>query len=144
MNFLLPPGNKGLTINTTEQILYTYIFILNCRYIQYIKLEFFLLTLNMLTFIIIYFNKKRSSPLVVLLGKEFWKCAANLQENAHATVWFQRSCYVTLLKSHFGMSVLLKICSIFSKQLFIRTPMEGCFNKKSITDIWQGPKNVSG
>ena len=35
--------------------------------------------------------------------------------------------FVTLLKSHFGMGFLLKICCIFSEHLFKRTPMEGCF-----------------
>ena len=39
--------------------------------------------------------------------KVLWKYAANLQENTHAEVQFQRSCFATLLKSHFGMSVLL-------------------------------------
>ena len=32
-----------------------------------------------------------------------------------------------LLKSHFGMGVLLQICCIFSEHLFIRTPLDGCF-----------------
>ena len=31
-----------------------------------------------------------------------------------------------LCKSHFGMGVLLQICYIFSKHLFLRTPLEGC------------------
>ena len=35
------------------------------------------------------------------------KYAVNLQENKHAEVWFQKSCLATLLKSHFGMGVLL-------------------------------------
>ena len=29
--------------------------------------------------------------------------------------------------SHFGMCVLLDICNIFSKHLFLRTPLTGCF-----------------
>ena len=33
---------------------------------------------------------------------------------------------VTLLKSHFGMGVLLYICCIFSEHLFLRTPLDGC------------------
>ena len=37
--------------------------------------------------------------------KVFWKYAANLQENTE--VRFQQSCKATLLKSHFGMGVLL-------------------------------------
>ena len=42
----------------------------------------------------------RSSPV-------FWKYAANLQGNTHANMWFQESCNATLLKSHFGMGILL-------------------------------------
>ena len=38
-----------------------------------------------------------------------------------------RSCKVTLLKSHFGMGVLLYICCIFSEHLFLKTPVDGCF-----------------
>ena len=30
-------------------------------------------------------------------------------------------CDTTLLKSHFGMGVLLKICCIFSERLFLKT-----------------------
>ena len=33
----------------------------------------------------------------------------------------------TLLKSHFGIGVLLQICCIFLEHLFIRTHMECCF-----------------
>ena len=36
-------------------------------------------------------------------------------------------CKATLLKSHFGMGILLKICCIFSEHLFLRTPLDGCF-----------------
>ena len=32
-----------------------------------------------------------------------------------------------LLKSHFGMGVLLQICWIFSQHLFLKTPLEGYF-----------------
>ena len=54
------------------------------------------------------------------LEKVFWKYTANLQENAHAT----------LLKSHFGMGVLLQICCMISEHLFLRTPLKGYLNKK--------------
>ena len=37
----------------------------------------------------------------------FWKYVANLQENTHAEVWFQWSCFATLLKLHFGVGVHL-------------------------------------
>ena len=33
----------------------------------------------------------------------------------------------TLLKSHFGMDIVLLICCVFSEQLFIRTTLDGCF-----------------
>ena len=35
------------------------------------------------------------------------KYEAHLLENTHVQVWFQLSCFATLLKSHFGMGVLL-------------------------------------
>ena len=37
------------------------------------------------------------------------------------------SCFATLLKSNFGMGVLLQICCIFSEHFFVRTPLDGCF-----------------
>ena len=46
--------------------------------------------------------------------KMFRKHSANLQENTHAEVRFQKSCKGTLLKLHFGMGFLLQICCIFS------------------------------
>ena len=39
--------------------------------------------------------------------KVFWTCATNSQENTRVKVRFQHSCFATLLKSHFGMGVLL-------------------------------------
>ena len=33
----------------------------------------------------------------------------------------------TLLKSHFGMGVVLYICCIFSEHFLLRTPIGGCF-----------------
>ena len=35
--------------------------------------------------------------------------------------------FATLLKLHFGMSVLPFICYIFSEHLFLRTPLDSCF-----------------
>ena len=32
---------------------------------------------------------------------------------------FNKSCFATLLKSHFGMGFLLKICCMFSEYLFL-------------------------
>ena len=54
-------------------------------------------------------QKNWSSPPEVLLGK------------------------ATLLKSHFGMGVLLQICCIFSEHLFLKTPMKGYFWKKQLS-----------
>ena len=42
-----------------------------------------------------------------ILGKVFWKYAANLQKNTHTEVWFQERCFATLFKSHMGMNVHL-------------------------------------
>ena len=42
-----------------------------------------------------------------ILGKVFWKYAANLQKNTHTEVWFQERCFATLFKSHMGMDVHL-------------------------------------
>ena len=61
------------------------------------------------------------------LEKIFWKCAANLQENTHAEVWFQQSCFATLLRSHLGIFFFLQTCCIISDHLFKRTNLEGCF-----------------
>ena len=46
-----------------------------------------------------------------------WKYAANLPEHIYDEVWFQKSCFATLLKSHFVMGVLLYIDCIFSEHL---------------------------
>ena len=54
----------------------------------------------------------QKSPLVGVLIKSCWKCAANLQDNTSADARFQESCFATLLKSHFGMAVLLQIFCI--------------------------------
>ena len=47
-------------------------------------------------------------------------CSKNMQQ-------IYRSCFATLLKSHFRMVVLLQICCIFSERLFLKTPLGGCF-----------------
>ena len=38
-----------------------------------------------------------------------------------------QNCFATVLKSHFGMGVLLYICCIFSEHLFIKITIKGCF-----------------
>ena len=45
----------------------------------------------------------------------------SLQNNGNIT------CLATLLKSHFGMGVLLYICCVYSEHLFLRTPLDSCF-----------------
>ena len=51
--------------------------------------------------------------------RSYRRCFENTQEicHIHAEVWFQQSS--TLLKSYFGMGVLLSICSIFSEQKLV-------------------------
>ena len=61
------------------------------------------------------------------------KCSENMQQIYRTSiskydfnkVALQR--YKTLLKSHFGMGVLLQICYIFSEHLFLGAPLDGCF-----------------
>ena len=66
------------------------------------------------------------------------RCSDNMQQIYRRTpmpkcnynkveVQFQLSCKATLLKSHFGMGFLLYICCIFSKHLFLRTPLDSRF-----------------
>ena len=43
-------------------------------------------------------------------------------------------CKATLLKSHFGMGILLQICCIFSEHLFLRTTLGGCFRIAHLLD----------
>ena len=54
------------------------------------------------------------------------KCSENMQQIYKKTP-MPKCCRATLLKSHFGMGVLLQICCIFSKHLFLGTPLGGCF-----------------
>ena len=49
-----------------------------------------------------------------------------------------------LLKSHFGMSVLLYICYIFSEHLFLETPLDGCFWITIMKHLAQRKKLVRG
>ena len=39
----------------------------------------------------------------------------------------QKRCFANLLKSRFGMAVFLQFCRIFSEQLLLKKPLEGCF-----------------
>ena len=60
----------------------------------------------------------------VLLGKGVLKiCSKFTGEHPR---WSAFS-ITTLFKSHFGISVLLQICCIFSEHLLLGTPLGGCF-----------------
>ena len=61
------------------------------------------------------------------------------ERNTHAEVRFQLSYKATLLKSHFGMGVLLYFYSLFSEHLFLNTSK---YQKKSIYD--NGIRNMLG
>ena len=47
------------------------------------------------------------SPWEVFLRKVALKICSKLTREQHAKVWFQQTCFATLLKSHFVMCVLL-------------------------------------
>ena len=88
--------------------------------------------------------------------KVFWKYAINLQENTHAEVWFQKSCFAL----HFNMGVFLFIWCIFSEHFFLRPPLDGAtsvlsnrafakivngwiFTKRSILEVCHSSQYVS-
>ena len=73
-------------------------------------------------------NSLRSSASEVFLGKGALKiCSKFTGAHPCRSVILLKSVSATLLKSHFGMGVLLYICYIFSEHFFIRTPLEGHF-----------------
>ena len=51
----------------------------------------------------------QKKPYIRVLRKSYYEniATANLQDYTHAKMRFQYSCFPTLLKSHFGMGVLL-------------------------------------
>ena len=51
----------------------------------------------------------------------FWKYAVSFPENTHAKVQLQWSCKAALLKSHFGIGVILHIFRTFSSEHFWST-----------------------
>lgn len=51
----------------------------------------------------------------------FWKYAVSFQETTHAKVQLQWSCKAALLKSHFGIGVILHIFRTFSSEHFWST-----------------------
>ena len=74
--------------------------------------------------VIVVSNWENSLP-EVFLGKGILKtCSKITGEHPYRSVIY---CEATLLKSHFGMGVLLWIYCIFSEQLFLGTPLSGCF-----------------
>ena len=62
----------------------------------------------------------RSSRPQVFVRKGVLKICGKFTENDHAEVQFQLSCFATLVKSHFGIGVLLQICCIFSERFFLK------------------------
>ena len=50
---------------------------------------------------------------------------------------FNKFCFANLLKSHFGVSVLLQICCIFSEYLSQWTHLGGCFWSSLSTFAWR-------
>ena len=55
-----------------------------------------------------YLEQNKEAALQRYLQEEvLWRYTAYLQENTHAEVRFQYSCFAALLKSHFGIGVLL-------------------------------------
>ena len=72
--------------------------------------------------------------------RHLWTAASNVtfSRNAQARLLLSKQVYAMLiwlstlielwylLKSHFGMGVLLWSCYMFAEQLFLRTPLGGC------------------
>ena len=81
-----------------------------------------------------YSNKKQPSRGVFIK-----RCSENMQQIYRRTLMpkcdFNKLAKATLLKSRFGIGVLLWICCIFSEHLFSRTPLDGCFCLKY---LWIG------
>ena len=69
------------------------------------------------------FHGSRSSPSEVFLEKGVLKMCSKFT-GEHPC---RGGISIKLLKSHFGMGVLLHICCMFAEHLFLRTPLEGCF-----------------
>ena len=89
----------------------------------------------------------------VLVGTKQWFCPESkersLQNTALAGSWTEiisstffgfhlaKSSQPEVLKSHFGMGVLL-FCCIFSEHLFLETPLDGCFHVVLFKGWWWG------
>ena len=70
---------------------------------------------------------KRSSHPEMFLGKGVLKICSKFTGEHECRSAISINCKATLLKSDFGMGVLLLIRNIFSEQLFLRTLLGGCF-----------------
>ena len=103
-------------VTITFEDLKTFDFKLHVSLFCHIRIEYRISSVNL-----------RSRHTEVFLGKGVLKRCSQLQESTHAKGWFQYTCFATLLKSHFGMGALLSLCCIFSEDLFLRTPLGGCF-----------------
>ena len=55
------------------------------------------------------------------------RCPENMQQIYRRTSIPKCNFNKVAIKSHFGMSVLLKVGCIFSEHLFLGTPLGGCF-----------------
>ena len=77
----------------------------------------------------------RSSYPEVFLEKYLLKiCNKFTREHACRSV-ISISSFRALLKSHFGVGVLLQIFCIFSEHLFLRTPLGGCYSTFDLQNV---------
>ena len=80
-----------------------------------------------LTLSIYLFSKAQSSPPKVFLGKDASKICCKFTRHYPSQSMISIKLLCNFFEPHFGMGVLLWICSIVSEDLFIRTTMEDCF-----------------
>ena len=59
----------------------------------------------------------------------------NLLDSGLAAAVLSSHCFATLLKSNFSMSILLYISSIFSEHLFLRTSLDGYWQRLLIRPL---------
>ena len=69
----------------------------------------------------------RSSHQKVFLGKVVLKICSKFTAEHPCRSVISKTLIATLLKSQFGMGVLLYVCCIFSEYLFLKIPLDGCF-----------------
>ena len=83
-------------------------------------------------------NCRSSRPEVFLVKDVLKICRKFTGEHPCRSVISER-CFATLLKSQFGMGVLLQICRIFSEHLFLTTPLDGFFWNS--VKLWNSPSS---